>query len=166
MKKSLLFFLIASVVLTPGCVKFTNLPAYTPAFSKNFSVTSLNHTADTVNVGDTVQLVAMGTMSDSVTNQNNIYAYYTVTSSAAGAPTFAIGTAAAPIKLSKMIGAPNSSGLYTWTANISLAGITAIANSKLTITGNFIYQMSLSSEGGGTATATDAGILNKTVFVQ
>ncbi len=44
--------------------------------------------------------------------------------------------------------------------------ISSIANSKLTISGNFIYQLSLSSEGGGLASATDAGVVNKTVFIQ
>jgi hypothetical protein len=166
MKKLRLIFLVASGILIFGCVKYTNLPAYSPAFSKNFSVSTLNHTQDTVNVGDTIQLIATGGMSDSVTNQNNIYAYFTVTSSNSGAPAYNYGSASSPIKLSKTIGAQNSSGLYTWTSTIVLPGATNIANTKLTITGNFIYQLSLSSENGGTATATDAGVTNKTVYVQ
>jgi hypothetical protein len=53
-----------------------------------------------------------------------------------------------------------------WTSTIKLIGFTSIPNSKLTISGNFIYQLSLSSEGGGLASATDGGVVNKTVFIQ
>jgi hypothetical protein len=165
MKNLLLISLLASGVLFFGCVKHNILPAYTPAFAKDFSVSSFNHTADTVNVGDTVYCTAEGTMSDTVTGQNNIYAYFTVVSSAPGSPVYNFGTASSPIKLTKTLGAA-SNGLYGWTSTIAIVGATTTPNSKLTITGNFIYQLSLSSEGNGTASATDAGVLNKTVFVQ
>jgi hypothetical protein len=165
MKKLFLISLLASAAVIFGCVKHNVLPTFTPAFAKDFSVSSLNHTTDTVSVGDTIYLTAAGTMSDTVTGQNNIYAYFVISSSAAGAPVFNYGSAASPIKLTKTLGAA-SNGLYGWTATIAISGATATANSKLTITGYFIYQLSLSSEGNGTASATDAGVLNKTVFVQ
>jgi hypothetical protein len=160
MKKFLFISMIAIGVLILGCVKSTNLPAYTPPVATNFSVASLKHTADTVNLGDTIYLTATGTMYDTT---KNIYAYLSVSSSAAGVSTFTYGSAAAPIKLSRTIGA-QTNGLYTWTSTIMLAGATTVNKAKLTITANFIYQLSLSSEQGK-LTATDAGIANKTVYV-
>ena len=147
-------------VLILGCVKSTNLPAYTPPVTTNFSVASLKHTADTVNLGDTVYLTATGTISDTT---KNIYAYLTVSSSAVGVSTYTYGSATAPIKLARTIGA-QTNGVYAWTSTIMLVGATAVDKAKLTITANFIYQLSLSSEQGK-LTATDAGNPNKTVYV-
>jgi hypothetical protein len=56
--------------------------------------------------------------------------------------------------------------MNAWTSTVILTGVTSVSGSKLTITGNFIYQLSLSSQGGGLAAAADAGVLNKTVFVK
>jgi hypothetical protein len=159
MKKLLLICVIAISIIS-GCVKSTNLPAYTPPVTTNFSVASLKHTADTVNLGDTVYLTAAGTISDTT---KNIYTYLTVSSSAAGVSTYTYGSAATPIKLSRTIGA-QTNGLYAWTSTIMLVGATTVDKAKLTITANFIYQLSLSSEQGK-LTATDAGIVNKTVYV-
>jgi hypothetical protein len=162
MKKMILYFFTALGILIFGCSKNNTLPAYTPPVSPNFTVTSLNHTQDTVNVGDTIYLNVAGTMYDTL----NVYTYLTATSSASGAPVFTYGSAASPIKLSRVLTSSNVSGMNPWTSTIRLIGATVTHNSKLTITGNFIYQLSLSSEGGGTATAADAGIANKTVYVQ
>jgi hypothetical protein len=159
MKKLLLICVIAISIIS-GCVKSTNLPAYTPPVTTNFSVASLKHTADTVNLGDTVYLTATGTISDTT---KNIYVYLTVSSSAAGVSTYTYGSASTPIKLSRTIGA-QTNGLYAWTSTIVLVGATTVDKAKLTITANFIYQLSLSSEQGK-LTATDAGIVNKTVYV-
>ncbi|HLY70015.1 MAG TPA: hypothetical protein VKR53_09810 [Puia sp.] len=161
MKKLFLFSMLALGILIFGCVKSTNLPAYTPPVTTNFSVSSLKHTADTVNLGDTIYLTAIGTIYDTT---KNIYVYVTVSSSAAGVSTFSFGSASAPIKLTRTIGA-QTNGLYAWTSTIMLVGATTVDKAKLTITANFIYQLSLSSEQGK-LTATDAGIANKTVFVQ
>ena len=57
-------------------------------------------------------------------------------------------------------------GTNPWSSTIALPGLTSVSGSKLTITANFIYQLSLSSEGGGLAAAADSGLLKKTVFVQ
>jgi hypothetical protein len=160
MKKLLLISMIAMGGLILGCVKYTTLPAYTPPVTANFSVASLKHTADTVNLGDTVYLTATGTIYDTT---KNIYAYLTVSSSAAGVSTYTYGSASAPIKLVRTIGA-QTNGLYAWTSTIMLVGATTVEKAKLTITANFIYQLSLSSEQGK-LTATDAGIVNKTVYV-
>lgn len=153
--------MIAMGVLILGCVKSTNLPAYTPPVTTNFSVASLKHTADTVNLGDTIYLTATGIMYDTT---KNIYAYLSVSSSAAGVSTYTYGSATTPIKLSRTIGALTN-GLYAWTSTIMLAGATTVNKAKLTITASFIYQLSLSSELGK-LTATDAGNPNKTVYVQ
>ena len=162
MKKIILCSFIASGILIFGCSKSNTLPPYKPPVSVNFTITSLNHTQDTVNVGDTITLNVAGTMFDTL----YVYAYLTVTSSASGAPVFTYGSASSPIKLTRVLGSSNVSGMNSWTSSIRLIGATVTHKSKLTITANFIYQLSLSSEGGGTATSTDAGILNKTVYVQ
>ena len=161
MKKTLFYSLMAMGIWTSGCVKYTTLPAYTPPVTSNFSVISLKHTEDTVNVGDTIYLTATGTIYDTT---KNIYVYLTVSSSAAGVSSYTYGSASSPIKLSRTIGAATA-GLYTWTSTITLPGATYIPDTKLTITANFIYQLSLSSELGK-LTATDAGQGNKTVYVE
>src|SRR5579863_8045161 len=144
MKKLFLFSMLALGIFIFGCVKSTNLPAYTPPVTTNFSVSSLKHTADTVNLGDTIYLTATGTIDDTT---KNIYVYVTVSSSAAGVSTFSFGSASSPIKLTRTIGA-QTNGLYAWTATIMLVGATTVDKAKLTITANFIYQLSLSSEQG------------------
>ncbi len=161
MKKYFLF--LFTIITIAACEKHDRLPTYTPPVAKNFTVTSLKHTMDTVNVGDTIYLIATGTASDS---SQFIYTYITVTSSAGGLnPSYSYGTAAAPIKLSKNY-MSSSAGLYTWTATIMLPGATFVpSGTKLTIAANFIYQLSLSSEQG-TLSAADAGVTSKTVFVQ
>jgi hypothetical protein len=162
MKNIYLFPLIVSVTLVFSCTKNSVVPAYTPPVSTNFTVTSLNHTKDTVNVGDTIYLNVAGTMYDTL----NVYAYLTAKSSASGSPVYSYGSSSLPVKLIRILGSSNVSGMNTWTSTILLTGITSIANSKLTISANFIYQLSLSSEGGGLATAADAGVGNKTVYIQ
>jgi hypothetical protein len=164
MKKILLFSLIIFVIVIAACDKGVNLPAYTPPVSKNFSVSSLKHTQDTLNVGDTVYLIATGTVYDTT---KSIYAYLSITSTNSGASAaYNFGSAASPITLTRFIGAQNTSGLYAWTSTIMLPGVTFVPpGTKLSISANFIYQLSLSSEQG-TLSATDAGQETKTIFVQ
>ena len=73
MKKIFLFLLISSGILVFSCTKDTAVPPYTPPVTKNFTVTSMNHTKDTVNVGDTIYLNVAGTMYDTL----NVYTYLT-----------------------------------------------------------------------------------------
>jgi hypothetical protein len=122
----------------------------------------MNHTKDTVKVGDTIYLNVSGTMYDTL----NVYAYLTTKSTATGSPVYSTGSSASPIKLNRVLGSSNPSDMNPWNATIPLTGLTSVSGSKLTISGNFIYQLSLSSEGGGLATAADAGLINKTVYVQ
>jgi hypothetical protein len=162
MKKILLLCLILSGAIVISCTKNTVVPPYTPPVATNFTVTTMSHTKDTVNAGDTIYLNVSGTMYDTL----NVYTYLTTKSSATGSPVYSTGTSSAPIKLNRILGTSNVTGMNPWTSIIMLTGLTSIHNSKLTISANFIYQLSLSSEGGGLATATDAGITNKTVYVQ
>ena len=162
MKKIFLFSLICSGVLVFSCTKNSIVPPYTPPVTTNFTVTSMNHTKDTVNVGDTIYLTVAGTMYDTL----NVYTYLTIKSSATGSPVYSYGSSSSPIKLTRVLGSSNVSDINPWTSTIRLTGVTSIANSKLTISGNFIYQLSLSSEGGGLASATDGGVVNKTVLIQ
>ena len=163
MKKWLLFSFIASFLFFFGCTKNNILPAYTPAVPVIFSVSSLNHTVDSVNVGDTIYLNAAGTVYDTT---KNIYVYMSASSTISGASSvYNFGSPTSLIKVNRVIGATNAAGLYTWTATLMLPGATLVPHkTKLTITGNFIYQLSLSSELGNLS-ATDAGIKNKTVYV-
>jgi hypothetical protein len=158
-------YLIPVIVILAivACNKTTTLPSYTPPVAKNFSVASLKHTVDSVNVGDTIYLTASGTASDS---SQFIYTYLTVSSTIGGVSSiFNYASAAAPVKLPKNYGT-QTAGLYSWTSTIMLPGATLVPHkTKLTIVGNFIYQLSLSSEQG-TLSATDAGLVNKTVYVR
>jgi hypothetical protein len=113
-------------------------------------------------VGDTIYLNVVGTMYDTL----NVYAYVTAKSSATGSPVYSYGSSSSPVKLTCILSSANVSDMNPWTSTIKLTGLTSIPNSKLTISANFIYQLSLSSEGGGLASATDGGIVNKTVFIQ
>jgi len=155
--------LLLSLVVIASCVKTKTLPLYTPPIATNFSVKSLNHTLDSVNVGDTIYLVAAGVAADS---SKYIYTYLTASSTVGGTSSlYTYGNAAAPVKLLKNYGS-QTGGLYSWSDTILLPGATLVPhNTKLTIVGNFIYQLSLSSELG-TLSATDAGIGNKTVYVR
>jgi|SRR5579871_1117751 len=167
MKKLMFLFSVTLVVILVSCSKNATQPAYTPPVAKNFSVTSLKHTQDTVNVGDTIYLNVAGTMYDS---SKNVYPYITATSSSSsfswGTPPATLPSTKTPIKLSLVFGAV-ANGLYGWTSTIMLTGATQVPHkTTLTITGQFTYQLSLSSEGGGTASATDAGQSTKTVYIQ
>jgi hypothetical protein len=167
MKKIILFSVFISGIFIFGCSKNNSVPPYTPPVAKNFSVTSLKHTQDTVNVGDTIYLNVAGTVYDTT---QNIYPYITAGSSN---NTFTYGTSPSsliasktPVKLTRVIGA-SANGVYSWTSTIILVGATLVPDkSTLTISGAFTYQLTLSSEGNGVATITDAGQTTKTIYVR
>jgi hypothetical protein len=161
MNKHLLLSLNILVFL--ACNKGTTLPTYTVPASANITVTSFNHTEDTVNVGDTIYLTAAGTIFDTL----YIYGYYSISSTAPGSPVYSVGSSSSPIRVPAVLQSGNVNGLNSWTATIALTNLTTTANTKLKITGNFIYQLSLSSQGTNTALSiADAGQTNKTIFVQ
>src|SRR5277367_2311776 len=95
MKNIYLFLLSVVGIFVFSCTKNSMVPAYTPPVSSNFTVTSMNHTKDTVNAGDTIYLDVVGTMYDTL----NVYAYLTAKSTASGSPTYSIGSSSSPIKL-------------------------------------------------------------------
>ncbi len=163
MKKFLIFSGVVITILIAACNKTTTLPLYVPPVTSNFSVKSLVHTKDTVNVGDTIYLTASGTTSDTT---QKIAAYFTSSYSASGAGTVAnFYTAVAPDTLKNAVFSAGTSPLFNWTATFPLLNASNVPHkTKLTITGNFIYGLSLSSEQG-TLTAADAG-KNKLVYVQ
>jgi hypothetical protein len=145
-----------------GCAKHEFLPVPgTPA--KIFTVTKLAHTADSVNIGDTLQLTATGTIADT---SKAIYVALTSTYSANGATVVqTFGSASTPIKV-KYAAVAASAG-FTWTATIPLIGATQVADkTKLTIAGTFQYQLSLSSALPSSLAATDAGQATKTIYVR
>jgi hypothetical protein len=164
MQKSILFFSISLIFLLAACDKYTTLPSYTAAVSPIFAVATLNHTEDSVNVGDTIYLVATGTIYDTT---KFVYTFLTATYTASGvSAVYTYGSSTSPVKLSPVFGASTTVGLFTWTDTIMLPGATFVPpKTKLTIVGNFLYQLSLSSVLG-TLSATDAGIKNKTVYVE
>jgi len=162
MKNIFLFSLTVAFISIFGCAKDAAVPPYTPPVTNNFTVITLNHTKDTVSTGDTIYLTVAGTMYDTL----NVYTYLTAKSSAPGSPVYSYGSSSSPVKLTTILGSSNVSGLNPWTSTIKLTGVTSIPDSKLTISASFIYQLSLSSEGGGLASATDQGVKNKTVYIQ
>lgn len=155
-------FLIIITAAIVACNKTTTLPSYTPPVSNIFAVTSLNHTLDTVSVGDTVYLNASGLIYDTLA----VYAYFSVSSSSTGSPIYSVGSSASPIKLATALATKNPTDTNRWSAVIALPKVTGIASSKLTITGNFSYQLNLSTMGYKPVTVSDAGQKTKTVYVQ
>lgn len=159
--------LIALVVLITaaaiGCAKHQFLPTVTPPVSKIFTVTSLNHTADTVNVGDTVYLDASGTIYDT---SKAIYVNMTASYTANGASTvYNYGSASSPVKVKYVTGA-DSAGVFAWTATIPLIGATDVpVKTKLTVAATFQYQLSFSTELPASLTVSDAGQKTRTIYV-
>ena len=165
-KNLLLVFLAAGAgMLIISCSKGTTLPVL-PTVNTIFSASPVHHTKDSVNVGDTVYLTATGVMSDT-TQAISVYLIATYTSSGV-AGTYTYGSSAAPVKIVRTITGPINSayGLYPWSATIMLPGATNVGHkTTLTITGNYVYQLSLSSALGVLA-VTDAGVKNKTIYVK
>jgi hypothetical protein len=168
-KRTLLISLVAGLCVMATCNKGTFLPAYTPPLASNFQAKTLNHTKDTVNVGDTVNLVATGFMSD--TTQFiavSMTASYTAGGVAQvinyGSPTT---QASAPVKLTRTITGAQANNLWPWSANIIFPTASNVPHkTQVTIVANFFYQLNLSSQPGTGLTLTDAGKVKKTVYVQ
>jgi hypothetical protein len=161
MKKYLFLLLITAIVF--ACNKTTTLPNYTPPITKNLIVKSFAHVADTVNVGDTIYLTATGTAYDSL----NLYGYFSIVSSATGSPVYTVGSSSSPVLLPIMYATKNATDTNQWVATIALPKLTNASNSKLTITGNFFYPLSLSSQGTNLVTGVaDAGQKTKTIYIE
>ncbi|HLK30557.1 MAG TPA: hypothetical protein VKT28_18390 [Puia sp.] len=160
MKRFILLCAIVGAII--ACNKTTTLPSYKAPFASNLSISSLKHTEDTVSVGDTIYLNASGTVYDSL----NIYGYFSITSSATGSPVYAVGTSSSPVLLSTVYATKNPTDTNQWSAVIPLTKLTSVSNTKLTITGNFTSQLTLSSMGNKIVTVSDAGQKTKTIYVQ
>jgi hypothetical protein len=163
MRNKLLLVITILAIGAASCAKHQFLPIVTPPVTDIFTAATLNHTEDTVNVGDTIYLNATGTIYDTT---KNIYVYFVTTFTAGGvSSTYDFGTASSPVKVSRVIGALNN-GVYAWSATIAMTGATNVpVKTKLTITGTFEYQDSFSSELPSSLTLSDAGVRNKTVYV-
>jgi hypothetical protein len=156
--------LAASAIMT-SCVKSTTLPVYTPPEQYVFYASTLAHTKDTVNVGDTIQLKATGYFYDTT---KTISAFVTSSFTGTASGTFSYGTAAAPIKLTRTATYTPGFGYY-WTATIPVIGATAVAHkSTLTLSATFVYQLSLSSELPASLTYIDGAPATKakTIYVK
>ncbi len=163
MKNIFFFVLCVTTGLVLSCTKDSIVPPYTPPVATNFTVTSLNHTKDTVSTEDTIYLDVAGSMYDTL----NVYTYLTIKSTAAGSPVYSYGSTGEPVGKSRKLITSNAADTNRWTSTIVLTGLTSVPNSTLTISGTFLYQLSLSSQGGGgLAQATDQGVLNKAIYVQ
>jgi hypothetical protein len=162
--KYLLLLTILAAAVVISCNKTTTLPVSNPTPTDIFTATSLSHTKDSVNVGDTVYLNVAGTVYDTT---KAIYAWLTSTDTVSGTiDVYNSGSAASPITVKRKIGA-QSNGLYTWSATIPLVGATYVpAKTVLTITASFQYQLSLSTQLPSSLTLKDAGVKKKTVFVK
>ena len=163
MKKILVFLLSAATIWMAACNKTTTLPPYTPPVASNFSVTSLKHTEDSVNVGDTIWYNAAGTVYDTT---QNIAAFFATSYTISGASaTYNYGNSSAPITIKRTIG-DVTNGVYAWTAIIAFpTAVTQVPHkTKLTTSATFQYQLTLSSMQG-TLTASDSG-QNKSVYVR
>jgi len=167
MRKKLFIFLVAlaSAAGIASCVKSNTLPVYFPSPSVIFTPGSLKHTADTVNVGDTIRLTASGTVWDTT---KTISVFLTATYGGATSGSYNYGNVTTPILVKPVINpTANGSGLFPWTATILLPGATSVSHkTTLAVTATYLYQLSLSSQLPASMSATDAGIKTKTVYVK
>jgi hypothetical protein len=153
---------VLAIALAFGCSKGVTLPVSQPSII--FTASTLNHTADSVNVGDTIHLQVTGTMSDTT---KTISAYLVTTFTAGGVSgVYNYGNSSSPVKLNRTI-LSNNGGLYSWTATIIMPGATNVPHkTALTVTATLEYQLSLSSELPTSLTLTDKGVKNKTIYVR
>jgi hypothetical protein len=146
MKKLFLFLLIASGVVIWACNKTTTLPAYTPPTI--FSVTSkMTHSKDSIrNSGDTVVLIAQGNISDTMGK-------YVVSATLKSTDTTGALNPITVLFIKKIIPTYDTagfgtSGLYHWTANLSLPIPVVASKTGIKTTATFTYGLNLSSEFG------------------
>lgn len=153
MKKIAVFSVALLGIVILSCNKTSTLPAYTPPVKNNFTIAKFVHVKDTINVGDSLNFTASGTITDT-TKTLSVFL-----SASYGSVTYNIGTSAAPIKINRIIGVatPDGSG-YAWTAAIPAFVTSFVPHaSKVTVTATFSYQLSLSSVQP-TVVYTDQGL--------
>ncbi|MBS1932592.1 MAG: hypothetical protein JST96_01235, partial [Bacteroidetes bacterium] len=90
-----------------------------------------------------------------------------ISSSSTGSPVYTVGSSSSPIKLATALATKNPTDTNSFVATIVLPKLTNVSGSKLTVTGNFVYPLSLSSQGANIVTGVaDAGQLTKTIYIQ
>jgi len=153
MKKIAYLTAVLLSIIIISCNKENNLPAYTPPVKNNFSVSKFAHVKDTILVGDSLTLSASGTITDTT---KTLSVFMTA---AFGSVTYNIGSVSSPIKVNRVIGAATN-GVYAWTATIPVLISSSFVphNSKVTVSGTFSYQLSLSSVQPSAVTFTDQGL--------
>ena len=150
MKQILIVLLAVSGVLLAACDKTDTLPTVTP--TTIFSASSLKHTTDSLNLGDSIYFTASGKIADTT---NTISASLKMVGGSLNATTGAFTSSnivvdAYYIKaLSKVISAPSgTSPLYNWTAKFGVPAPSVAHKSAVLTTAAFENSLSLSSETG------------------
>ncbi|HXO77625.1 MAG TPA: hypothetical protein VN824_20370 [Puia sp.] len=152
MKKIALFTVALLGIIIISCNKENYLAPYAPPVKNNFSVSKFAHIKDTILVGDTLNIKASGTVTDTT---KTLSVFLTA---AYGTVTYNVGSVASPIKVNRVIGAA-ANGAYAWTANIPVLVTSGVPhNSKVTVSGTFSYQLSLSSVQPSAVTFSDQGL--------
>jgi len=152
MKKIAYLTAVVLSIVIISCNKENNLPAYTPPVKNNFSVSKFAHVKDTIAVGDSLNITASGTITDTT---KTLSVFLTA---AYGSVTYNVGSVSSPVKVNRVIGAATN-GVYAWTATIPvLVSGFVPSKSKVTVSGTFSYQLSLSSVQPSAVTFTDQGL--------
>lgn len=152
MKKIVLFLLMVSGVAIWACNKTTTLPSYTA--STAFTVTSsMKHSKDSIrNSGDTVVFTISGTIADTTGK-------YAISATLKQNDTTGAANAINALFFKKVVptytSTANSSGLFPWTATVSLPIPSVASKTGIKTTATFAYGLNASSELGNLV-ATDS----------
>ena len=138
MKKTLAFLTITSGILLVACEKTETLPAVTP--QTIFSVSSLKHTSDSLNLGDSIFFTAAGKIFDTTNAISASLKMVSGTTNAAGAFTSSNTVVDAyfvkPLKL-VITAATGTSSLYNWTAKFGVPGPSVARKTAVLTTASF-----------------------------
>lgn len=150
MKQILIVLLSVSGALLVGCDKTDTLPAVTP--TTIFSVGSLKHTVDTLNVGDSIYFRASGKIADTT---NTLTAAIKMVSGSVNAATGAFTSSNNVVAsyfvkpVAKTISDPTTgSSLYNWTAVFGVPAPSVAHKTSVLTTASFENSLSLSSQTG------------------
>jgi len=152
MKKLFLFLFIAAGVIVLACNKTTTLPTYTPSIA--FTVGSkMSHAKDTVSSkGDTLWMTASGTINDT-SRKYSISANLKTADSVNRTPYAVLNIKSIPVTFTNA--APDASGMYKWSATMSLPVPAVTTKTKFYTTATFAFGQFGSAQMGNTA-STDS----------
>jgi hypothetical protein len=149
MKQILIVLLAASGILLAACDKTDTLPTITP--TTIFSVSSLKHTTDTLNLGDSIYFTASGKIFDTTNTITASLKMIGGSTNATGVFTSANTVVDAyvlkPVKV-VISAASGTSPLYNWTAKFGVPGPSVARKTSVLTTASFENSLSLSSETG------------------